>query len=103
MAKQHYFFRLIPPRPTFPHDITAEEKRLMDEHALYFRQQFEAGKVLLYGPVLAAGGAFGLGILEVDSEQEARQFAEGDPSVRAGLNRFEIHPMRVSAARAKVS
>lgn len=103
MAKQHYFFRLIPPRCTFPHDITAEENRLMDEHALYFRQQFEAGKVLLYGPVLAAGGAFGLGIREVDSEQEARQFAEGDPSVRAGLNRFEIHPMRVSAARTKVS
>jgi len=25
----------------------------------------------------------------------------GEPSVRAGLNRFEIHPMRVSAARAK--
>jgi len=23
----------------------------------------------------------------------------GEPSVRAGLNRFEIHPMRVSAAR----
>jgi len=43
----------------------------------------------------------GLGILAVDSEQEARKFGEGDPSVRAGLNRFEIHPMRVSAARAK--
>lgn len=102
MAKQHYFFKLIPPRPTFPYDITTEEMRLMNEHGLYFQRQFEAGKLLLYGPVLAAGGAFGLGILEVESEQEARQFGEGDPSVRAGLNRFEIHPMQVSAARAKV-
>ncbi|HXY06249.1 MAG TPA: hypothetical protein VEI52_00230 [Terriglobales bacterium] len=77
MAKQHYFFKLVAPRPTFPHDITAEETRLMNEHGLYFQQQFEAGKLLLYGPVLAAGGAFGLGILEVDSEQEARLFGEG--------------------------
>lgn len=73
----------------------------MDEHGRYFREQFEAGRLLLYGPVMATDGAFGLAVLEVDSEAEARQFGEGDPSVRAGLNRFEIHPMRVSAARAK--
>jgi uncharacterized protein YciI len=60
-----------------------------------------AGRVLLFGPVMASSGAFGLGILEVDSEQEAREFGEGDPSVQAGLNKFEIHPMLVSAARAK--
>ena len=101
MSKQHYFFKLIPPRPTFPHDMNDEERRLMDEHGRYFQEHFEAGRLLLYGPVMAQSGAFGLGILEVDSEQEARQFGEGDPSVRAGMNTFEIHPMRVSAARAK--
>ena len=103
MTKQHYFFKLIPPRTTFPHDITDEEKHLMDEHGRYFQEHFEAGRLLLYGPVMANGGAFGLAVLEVDSESEARRFGEGDPSVRAGLNRFEIHPMRVSAARAKES
>jgi len=101
MAKQHYFFKLIPPRPTFTQDMTDNERRLMDEHGRYFQEQFEAGKILLYGPVIASGGAFGLGILEVDSEAEARQFGGGDPSVRVGMNTFEIHPMRVSAARAK--
>lgn len=60
-----------------------------------------AGRILLFGPVMATGGAFGLAVLEVDSEHEARQFGEADPSVSAGLNRFEIHPMRVSGARAK--
>ena len=100
MAKQHYFFKLIPPRPTFMQDITDEERRLMDEHGRYFQDHFAAGKVLLFGPVMASGGAFGLGVLEMDSEAEARQFGEGDPSVKAGMNKFEIHPMRVSAARA---
>ena len=101
MPKQHYFFKLIPPRPTFPHDMNDNERRLMDEHGRYFQEHFAAGKVLLFGPVMASSGAFGLGILEVDSEQEARQFGEGDPSVKAGLNKFEIYPMLVSAARAK--
>jgi uncharacterized protein YciI len=100
MVKQHYFFKLIPPRSTFPQDITDEERRLMDEHSRYFQEHFAAGRLLLYGPVLATGGAFGLAVLEVDSEAEARQFGEGDPSVRAGLNRFELYPMKVANARA---
>ena len=103
MAKQHYFFKLIPPRPTFMQDMTNEERRLMDEHGRYFQEHFATGRVLLFGPVMSSGGAFGLGILELDSEEEAQRFGEGDPSVRAGLNRFEIHPMRVSAARAKAA
>ena len=101
MGKQHYFFKLIPPRPTFPFDITDDERRLMEEHSRYFDQHFAAGRLLLYGPVMAASGAFGLAVLEVDSEDEARQFGEADPSVKGGLNRFEISPMRVSAARGK--
>jgi len=101
MAKQHYFFKLIPPRPSFIQDMSDDERRLMDEHGRYFQEHFELGTLLLYGPVMASGGAFGLGILEVDSERDARQFGEHDPSVRAGMNAFEIHPMRVSAARAK--
>jgi uncharacterized protein len=101
MNKQHYFFKLIPPRPTFPQDITDEEKVLMSEHGVYFQQQFDAGKLLLYGPVMAPGGAFGVGILEVADEAEAREFGKNDPSVRAGLNRWEIYPMRVTGSRAK--
>ena len=72
----------------------------MDEHSAYFRERFDAGKLLLYGPVMAPGGAFGLGILEVAGDQEARQFGEHDPSVAAGLNRFEVYPMHVAGSRA---
>lgn len=102
MNKQHYFFKLIPPRPTFPHDMTDQEKVLMDLHSAYCKQQFEAGKLVLYGPVMAPAGAFGLAILEVADESEARQFGESDPSVRGGLNRWELYPMQVAIARAKI-
>ena len=104
MPKQHYFFKLIPPRATFPRDMKDDERRLMEEHGgRYFQEHFQAGRLLLYGPVMAPSGAFGLGVLEVEGEAEARQFGEDDPSVRAGLNRFEMCPMLVSAARAKQS
>jgi hypothetical protein len=50
---------------------------------------------------MVAGGAFGLAVLEVDDEAEARQFGEYDPSVRSGLNRYEVHPMQLDGAQAK--
>ena len=103
MDKQHYFFKLIPPRASFAADLSDRERQLMDEHGRYFQEQFRAGKVLLFGPGMASSGAFGLAVLEVEDEGEARHLAEGDPSVKAGLNQFEIHPMRVSVARAQSS
>ena len=93
MAKQHYYFKLIPPRATFPADITKEERDLMDKHKVYCQQQFEQGNLLVYGPVMAPEGAFGLAILEVADEAEARQFGENDPSISAGMNRFSICPI----------
>jgi uncharacterized protein YciI len=101
MDKRHYYLKLIAPRPTFPADITEQERALMNEHSAYCEQQFAAGKLLAYGPVMAPGGAFGVAILEVADEAEARKFGENDPSVRAGVNRFEFFPMHVAAARAK--
>jgi uncharacterized protein len=101
MDKRHFYLRLIAPRPTFPADITEQEKALMGEHSVYCEQQFAAGKLLAYGPVMAPGGAFGVAILEVADEAEAREFGENDPSVRGGLNRFEVYPMHVARARGK--
>src|SRR5271154_3467551 len=99
MSKLHFFVRLLPPRPTFPMDITPDEKMLMQEHARYTRESFDAGKILIYGPVMAQGGAFGMAVFEVADEAEVRQVLEQDPSVLAGMNKFEIHPMRVGAAQ----
>jgi uncharacterized protein YciI len=100
MAKQHFFARLIPPRPTFVQDMTGEERALMGQHTLYTRDFFERGKVLVYGPVLAAGGPFGAAVLEVENEAEARGILDNDPTVTAGLNKYELSPMRLGGARS---
>src|SRR5271165_3420150 len=75
MSKRHYFFKLVPPRSTFPQDITDDENQLMKEHARYFQQHFAEGRVLVFGPVMVPGGAFGLAVLEVEDEAEARNLA----------------------------
>jgi uncharacterized protein len=99
MNKRHFYLKLIPPRPTFAQDMSESERALMQDHARYVLDAFQRGKVLVYGPVLASAGAFGMAILEMTEESEVQQFAEADPSICAGLNTFEFHPMKVAAAR----
>jgi uncharacterized protein YciI len=100
MAKQHFFLRLIPPRPTFPHDMTDAERTLMREHAAYTKGHFDDGRVLIYGPVLAPTHSFGMAVIQVNDEAEARAMMEADPSVVGGLNTYELLPIHVAAARA---
>jgi uncharacterized protein YciI len=95
MDKKHFLFKLIPPRPTFAQDTRPEEQRLMQEHITYFKALKDKGLVLLFGPVQEKNGSYGLSVLEVEDEAAARQIAENDPTVKAGLNTAEIYPMRL--------
>jgi uncharacterized protein YciI len=93
--KLRFLLKLIPPRPTFATDMTPEEGKLMQQHADYWKSQFATGCVLIIGPVLDPKGAWGMAVLETATEEEARTLAMNDPSVKAGLNRVELSPMRV--------
>jgi uncharacterized protein YciI len=93
-AKKYFVLKLIPPRPTFTGDMTEREREIMKQHAAYWKDKADNGIVLVYGPVLDPKGAYGLGIIEVDNEDQARAFAAEDPTVKSGLNKIEIHPMR---------
>lgn len=95
MKREHFFFKLIPPRSTFLNDMTPDELTLMEEHARYTRAAQAAGDVLIAGPVLADEGVFGIAVLAMAGEPAARAFCENDPSVRAGLNTFALYPMHV--------
>jgi uncharacterized protein len=99
MALSHYFMKLIPPRATFPEDMTEDEQRLMGEHAAYLREHFEAGRILAYGPVFQPGAPFGMACFHVASEQDARRIMDGDPTIKAGLNRYDVWPMRLTGSR----
>lgn len=96
---KHYFFRLAPPRPTFAFDMNDHEKAVMGQHMAYWKDLFEKGKIVLYGPVMDANGPWGLGIMEVADEAEAQQIAANDPSVTAGVNTYQLYPVMVGMMR----
>jgi len=86
-------FRLIPPRPTFTQDMTEQEAAIMAAHAEHWQPQIEAGRMVFFGPVLDGTGAWGLGVLEADSDEEALALTRTDPAVTSGLGRYEVGKM----------
>ncbi len=94
-----FFFKLTPPRATFAQDMNAEERRLMIQHAAYAKDLFDKGQLLAYGPVLDPSGSFGIGLVEMASMDEAKNMADNDPTVKAGLNTYTLAPMHIAASQ----
>jgi hypothetical protein len=91
---KYYFCKLLPPRATFPQDITAEEAKLMQQHGAYWREQMRRGYVVIFGPVADPTGGYGIAVLELPDDMPPTLLTEGDPVVMANAGfRFEIRPM----------
>ncbi len=52
MSQNHYLFKLIPPRPTFPVDMSAAEGEVMEAHFGYWAAAIAERKAVAYGPVM---------------------------------------------------
>jgi uncharacterized protein len=90
----HFLYKLIPPRPTFPGDMTDEEGAIMQEHFGYWAGLIAERCVVVYGPVMDPSGSYGIAVLDVEDDAEARRIAEADPAIRADAAfGFEVHPM----------
>jgi uncharacterized protein YciI len=93
-APKIFHCRLIPPRPDFTFTMTEEERELMGRHADYLRGKLREGTMILAGPVADPAGPWGLLILRVGSEAEARVVTDGDPVSSSGRGfHYEILPM----------
>ena len=68
----------------------------MEQHFLYWKDQFAKGVCLFGGPVLDPKGVYGVLAIKAATEDEARTIAAADPSVKAGVNRIEVAEMRVA-------
>jgi uncharacterized protein YciI len=94
-----FVFRLAAPRPTFALDMTDEERAVMGRHAAYWQPLVEAGRMVVFGPVLDSTGSWGLGVVEADDEEEIRAFAAGDPAVITGTASVEMGTMLAGFVR----
>ncbi|TKK70167.1 hypothetical protein FC093_05305 [Ilyomonas limi] len=91
----HFMFKLIAPRTTFAMDMNEEEKKLMQQHAIFWNDLLANGTALIYGPVLDPKGAYGLAIIEAAGESDAQAICTKDPTIQAKLHTYELHPMHV--------
>lgn len=93
-----FFCKLHPPRASFGQDMTAEEGALMQQHAAYWKEWMAKGRVVTFGVVGDPAGVFGIGVVEVDDETEARRITDDDPVVRSGRGfRYDVLPMPFGA------
>lgn len=94
-----FVFRLIAPRPNFALDMTDDEREIMGRHAAHWQPYLEAGRMVIFGPVVDDTGSWGLGVVEADDEDELRRFAERDPAVTTGTARVEVGKMLAGFVR----
>ena len=97
--KKHFVIRIQPVRATFVNDATQEESKTMGVHFEYLKKLVAEGKVVLAGPSINGEKTFGLIIVEVDTEAEARAILEGDPSYKAGIQIGEVFPFTLALIR----
>jgi uncharacterized protein YndB with AHSA1/START domain len=101
-AEASYFLcRLIPPRATFPFDMSAEEGAMMGRHADYWRARLGAGGAIVFGPVADPAGPWGLGVLRAADRGAADALLADDPAITSGRGfRYEVLPLMSAMAAA---
>jgi hypothetical protein len=69
----HFFLKLIAPRPTFATDMSEAERKMMQEHVVYWKGRQDKGEVLVFGPVMDPKGSYGMGVVEFGSPTKPRR------------------------------
>ena len=71
---------------------TPEAKKTHKAQKLYFEELVKSGKVVLGGPVADAGNLKGVYVFRAKTAEEARTWAEADPSIMGGYLTVEMIP-----------
>jgi uncharacterized protein YciI len=97
---KYYVCKLTGPRPTFPQDMSVQEREIMMAHAAYCRELLDSGKALIFGPVADPAGIWGLGVLQLPDDADPQAIIANDPVTKANAGfTYQIMPMLQAAAR----
>ncbi|MFB0494580.1 uncharacterized protein YciI [Mucilaginibacter sp. OAE612] len=95
--KKHFVIKLTGNRPTFPNDMTDDERVIMQAHSEYLKGKMKEGLVLIFGPVFDPRGVYGLGILTVDDEAQVHEIIANDPANVLGTYEVALMMAWISA------
>jgi uncharacterized protein YciI len=88
---QPYFVGLLRKGERWNDIQGAEAATLMPRQLAFLREQMEAGRYLLAGPITDDGPFAGIMIIAAKSAREALAIANSDPGVQAGRLTVEVH------------
>jgi uncharacterized protein YciI len=78
----------------FAQDMSEMERRVMQEHVVYWTGHTESGAVIAFGPVADPKGGWGVAIVEVEDDAAVRKLTDGDPVMRHAIGaRYEVLSM----------
>ncbi|HEX8084805.1 MAG TPA: YciI family protein [Solirubrobacteraceae bacterium] len=90
-----FLYRLLPPRPSFSQDMSADEADVMQRHVGYWKDLLDRDVAIAFGPVLHPDDPWGLGLLDVDGEERAQEIVHHDPAVESGTCTYELIGMQL--------
>jgi len=70
----------------------AEVADLVPRQLAFIREQVQAGRYMLAGPITDDGPLVGMSIIAAGNATEALAIASADPGVQAGRLKVEVHP-----------
>ena len=88
VPKRAYIYFIQPARPDMPDSPTPEESAAVAKHFAYLRDLTQRGIVALAGPATRKPYN-GIVVYEAENDDVARQIAESDPAVRAGVFKMQ--------------
>jgi uncharacterized protein YciI len=89
---QPYFIALLFKGERWNDTQGAEVADLVPRQLAFIREQTQAGRYLLAGPITDDGPLVGISIIAARTAEEALMIAGDDPGVQAGRLKVEVHP-----------
>lgn len=100
VKKQFIYILKLIPALLDEKNWTQKEEGIVERHFIKLQGLLKEGKLILAGKTDGLDEkTFGIVILEVDSDEEARFLMENDPAVAEGIMKAELFPYRVALLR----
>ena len=87
-----FHMALLKRGPKWTATKNAETKSLLEKHVEYVTSLLDSGKLIIAGPLTDDGEIGGVFVFRAPSAEEAKAWAEADPTVASGFRIAEMHP-----------